>query len=307
MSSIRPVPGMLSVVLWMSGALASFCLMATAVRVLSAKFSVVEILALRTFTGLVIVAAVVAWRPGRISELATRRYGLHLVRNAVHLGATYLWTLGVVLLPFATVFALEFTTPAWVALLAVLFLGERITLARLGAIALGFAGILVILRPGFETFRPATLIVLASAMGLAVSVVIQKSLTETDSTFCILAWMNAIQFALSAAGVLLVSRSSWLGGLTISDLPAVIGVGAGGFVGHYCMTNAFRSGDAVVVVPLDFLRIPLIAVIGFMFFGEPLDPFVFVGSGLIVGGILWNLYAESRPRLPDPGKAAGGA
>jgi drug/metabolite transporter (DMT)-like permease len=287
---------MMRVILWMSGALTFFCVMAVAVRALAAKLSIIEILAVRSGTGVLIVATVLALRPLRIAELRTRRPALHCGRNVIHLGATYLWSLGVVLLPFATVFALEFTTPAWVALFATVFLGERMSVSRFGAVVLGFLGVLVILRPGFEAFRPATLIVLASAVGFAVSVVIQKRLTETDTTFGILAWMNAIQFALSSVGVGLTADAFPFGRLTAADLPFLLGLGLGGFAAHFCMTNAFRSGDAVVVVPLDFLRVPLIAVIGFLFFGEALDPFVFAGSGLIVIGIIWSLFSESRLR-----------
>ncbi len=298
MSFRRPIPAISRVILWMSGALAFFCVMAVTVRMLSAKLSVIEILAIRGGAGLLIVATILAVRPRRISELRTQRPALHGLRNVVHLGATYLWSLGVVLLPFATVFALEFTTPAWVALFAFFFLGERMTVSRFGAVVLGFLGVLVILRPGFEAFRPTTLIVLAAAVGFAVSIVFQKRLTRTDTTFGILAWMNAIQFVLSCVGVLLTTGGFSLGKLTVSDLPYLLGLGLGGFAGHFCMTNAFRAGDAVVVVPLDFLRVPLIAGIGFLFFAEALDPFVFAGSGLILAGIIWNLVSETRRVAP---------
>ena len=292
----RPVPAIMQVILWMSGALTCFCVMAVAVRSLSAKLSIIEILAVRGGVGVLIVAMVLALRPRRIAELRTQRPVLHFGRNVVHLGATYLWSLGVVMLPFATVFALEFTTPAWVALFAAIFLRERMSVSRYGAVVLGFLGVLVILRPGFEAFRPATLIVLISAVGFALSIVVQKRLTETDTTFGILAWMNAIQFVLSSIGVSMMPNAFLIGKLMASDLHLLLALGFGGFAAHFCMTNAFRSGEAMVVVPLDFLRVPLIAVIGFMFFGETLDPFVSAGSGLIVIGIIWNLFAETRPR-----------
>ena len=86
-----------------------------------------------------------------------------------------------------------------------------------------------------------------------------------------------------------------------AQMPAVIGIGLSGLTSHYCLTNAFRSGDAGVVVPLDFMRIPLIAVIGWWLYGEPLDGFVFLGAGLIITGILWNLRSDAR-RFTDPAK-----
>jgi drug/metabolite transporter (DMT)-like permease len=287
---------MIGVALWMSGALTGFCVMAVSLRELAGRFSIIEILSVRTAFGLVIVSAVALSLAERRSILISRRPALQLMRNLVHLTATYLWSLGVVLLPLATVFALEFTAPAWVALLAVLFLGERMTIPRLGAVVLGLLGVLLILRPGLESFRPATLIVLLSAIGFAISVVIQKRLTATDSTLCILFWMNAIQLVLCIAGVIATGDPGFLMKFTMPDMPAVIGLGLGGLAAHYCLTNAFRSGDAVVVVPMDFLRIPLIAFVGFLLYAEPLDPFVFLGSGLIIAGILWNLFAEAGSR-----------
>jgi drug/metabolite transporter (DMT)-like permease len=84
--------------------------------------------------------------------------------------------------------------------------------------------------------------------------------------------------------------------LSAGQLPAVLAVGVSGLASHYCLTNAFRSGDASVVVPLDFMRIPLIAVVGWWLYGEQLDVLVFVGAGLIIAGILWNLRSEAmRP------------
>jgi drug/metabolite transporter (DMT)-like permease len=289
-------PVVAGVALWMCGALTGFCVLTVSLRALSARFSIFELLAVRSLFGLVIVASVALALAERRTVLVSARPVLHLVRNVVHLAATYLWSLGVIILPLATVFALEFTAPAWVALFAVLFLGERMTSSRVAAVVLGLLGVLVILRPGLESFQPATLVVLLSAMGLAISLVVQKRLTATDSTLCILFWMSAIQLSLCAAGVIATGDPGFPMKFRMSDAPAVIGLGLGGLAAHYCLTNAFRLGDAVIVVPLDFLRIPLIALVGFFVYAEPLDPLVFMGSGLIIAGILWNLVAEAAAR-----------
>jgi drug/metabolite transporter (DMT)-like permease len=195
----------------------------------------------------------------------------------------------VTLLPLASVFALEFTSPAWVAVLALLVLGERLTPSRLGVLGLGFAGVLVVLRPGLATFQPASLLVLAAALGYAVASTLTKKLTASTTTFAILFWMNAIQLPMGLAG------SDWTfpARLGAADLPALLGVAVSGLVSHFCLTNAFRAGDATLVVSLDFVRIPLIALVGRVVYGERLDPFVFVGAALIVGGIVWNLRAEA--------------
>jgi drug/metabolite transporter (DMT)-like permease len=97
--------------------------------------------------------------------------------------------------------------------------------------------------------------------------------------------------------------------LSVDQLPAFAAVGVAGLASHYCLANAFRAGDASVVVPLDFLRIPLIAVIGWWLYGEALDALVFIGAGLIIIGVLWNLQSEARRQvivLADPQDPAAG-
>ena len=118
----------------------------------------------------------------------------------IHFGSQYLWAWSLLLLPLATVFALEFTMPAWTIVLAPFFLGERMTPSRIGAVIFGIAGVLVILRPGLETFQPAALMVLVAALGYAIQIIATKKLTTTESTFAIVFWMNVIQLALGLAG-----------------------------------------------------------------------------------------------------------
>jgi len=278
----------------MVGALLSFCVMAVAIRKLSGPLTVMEILALRAMLGLVIIGVVALFRPAERHNITMRRLPLHILRNSVHFGSQYLWALGLVLLPLATVFALEFTMPAWTILLAPFFLGERMTRSRIGAVILGLIGVLVILQPGVESFRPAALIVLIAALGYGAQNIATKKLTATESTFAIVFWMNVIQLTLGLvfAGVLFLQK------LTLDLVPAIAGLGAAGLFAHFCLSNAFRAGDASVVVPLDFLRIPLIAVIGWWLYDEPLDVFVFAGAGIIISGILWNLRSEVRRPLP---------
>jgi len=277
------------VVLWMSGALLSFSAMAVSVRVLAATLGVMEILALRAGLGLMVMATLVAARADLRANINCRHLRLHLFRNTVHVGASYLWAMSLLLIPLAMAFALEFTTPAWTLLLAAPVLGERLTASRIGAVVFGLVGVLVILRPGLATFQPGGLLTLVAAFGLAITLIATKKLTRTDSTFAIVFWMMLIQLPLALIG----SDPLFVTKLTEGQVPAVIGIGVSGLVSHYCLTNAFQAGDAGVVVPLDFMRIPLIAVIGWWLYGEPLDAFVFLGAGLIITGILWNLRSEA--------------
>ena len=289
----------------MTGALLSFSLMAVAIRVLAGTLSVMEILAVRSGLGLAVMVALLILRPELRRAIRSQRPALHLFRNTIHLAAQYLWAMSILLLPLATVFALEFTSPAWALLLAVPVLGERLTASRIGAVVLGLIGVLVILRPGMETFRPAALLVLAAAIGFAITLITTKKLTRTDSTFAIIFWMNVIQLPLA----LVPSDPLFVMKLGLGQLPAFAAVGFTGLASHYCLANAFRAGDASLVVPLDFLRIPLIAVIGWWLYGEALDVLVFIGAGLIIGGVLWNLRSETRQPvilLANPQEPAAG-
>jgi drug/metabolite transporter (DMT)-like permease len=291
------------VVLWMTGALLSFSASAVAIRALAKQLTTFEILSIRSGFGLMVLLVLVAARADLRKELAFRKMGLHLARNCIHFCGTYSWTLAVTLLPFATVFALEFTMPMWVALLAIPLLGERMTKSRAGSIVLGFLGVLVIVRPGLAGFQPAALIVLVAALAFAVSLIQTKMLTAYASTFAIIFWMNFMQLPMGLAG----SDPLFLTRLDAGSILPAVTLGAVGLTSHYCLTNAFRAGDATVVVPMDFLRIPLIATVGWLFYGEGLDVFVFLGAGLIVCGVLWNLLAEARRRPPTglgPEKAA---
>jgi drug/metabolite transporter (DMT)-like permease len=278
------------VVAWMIGALLSFSVMAVSIRELWGTLTIMEMLTARAAIGLAIVGIAAAMRPDLRSTITRRRLPLHLARNSIHFAAQYLWAMSLVLLPLAIVFALEFTMPAWTILLAPIFLAERMTNSRVGAVILGLVGVLVILRPGIETFQPAALLVLAAALGYAAQNIITKTLTRTESTFAIVFWMNVIQFALALtfAGPFFVDK------IGMSQLPAIAGLGCAGLFAHFCLSNAFRAGDATVVVPLDFLRIPLIAVVGWWLYSEPLDVFVFAGATLIIAGIVWNLRSEAR-------------
>jgi drug/metabolite transporter (DMT)-like permease len=278
------------VVLWMVGALLSFSVMAVSIRELSrAGLSIFEILAIRSGVALLVLLFLLTVRPDLRVHARPRRMGLNLFRNTVHYASQFSWALSLTMLPLAMVFALEFTMPAWTALLAVWFLHERMTPSRLGVVVLGLIGVLVILRPGIAGFNPAAILVLLAAFGYAITMITTKQLTMTETTFGIVFWMAVIQFPLSLIGS---DIGVFVHFETRHILPA-LGVGTAGLTSHYCLSNAFRSGDATLVVPLDFMRIPLIAVVGWALYGERLDIFVLLGALIIVSGVLWNLRSEA--------------
>ena len=291
------------VLLWMAGALVCFSSIAVAVRELARTLSIFEILALRTMGGLaILLLAAALHRPFR-SQFGPGSLPLQITRNVIHFGGQYAWSYGLTLLPLATVFALEFTAPVFLAILAVPLLGERLTASRIGAVVLGLAGVLLILRPGQEAVGPGAFVVLGAALSFAAVAVATKRLTRLVSTFTILLWMNAVQLAMNLVG----SAPDFPSRIEPGQWPAAALLVTGGLGSHLCLTQAYRNGDATVVMPLDFLRIPLIALVGWRFYGEALDPLVFAGAVLIVGGIAWNLAAEGRGEPATPSRTPGSA
>ncbi|MEF3274358.1 MAG: DMT family transporter [Chloroflexus sp.] len=274
--------------LWMTGALLSFSAMAVGGRELSAELSTFQILFFRSLIGLSIIG-ILALRQGGPHHLRTQRLSLHIARNLAHFGGQYGWFYGLAFIPLAEVFAIEFTVPLWTALLAALLLRERLTRARLIAVALGVIGTLVILRPGLGIVHPAALAVLLAAFGYATAHTLTKKLVATEAPLTILFYMTLIQLPLGLIPALadweLPSPARW---------PWVVVVGMTALTAHHCMTRALRLADATVVVPLDFLRLPLIALIGALCYGEPVTWSLAGGAFLILTGIVINLRAEQR-------------
>ncbi len=273
--------------LWMGGAVLSFALMAVAVRELLRHMSILEILSLRTLVTLLLVCAPVP-RNG-LAPLRTRRFPLHCARALVHLGGQFCWMYAISALTLATVFAIEFTMPVWVALLAVFFLGERMSRGRIVMLALGLAGIAIILRPGLGAFHPAALVMVLGSVFYAGNMIFTKRLSATDSALAVTFWMSAVQMPLT----FLAAWPGWVAPQP-ADVPWIIAIGAGSFAAHYSMTRAMKLADATLVVPIDFLRLPLIAVVGAVFYGEPLEAATFVGAAVIFAGTYYSLSRENR-------------
>ncbi len=277
--------------LWMTGAIGSFSFMAVAGRWLTdASYDTFEIMLYRSIVGVIVVFAVGA-AMGTLGQITTRKAHLHIVRNLFHFSGQNLWFYAISLIPLAQVFALEFTSPIWVLVLAPLILGEQMTRTKVIAALFGFAGILVVTRPGAVPISTGVVTAATAAMCFAMTMMITKRLTRTESLTCILAYLTVTQliYGLICAG--------WDGDIALptSDSAVYLGlVGLAGLLAHLCVTKALSLAPATVVVPIDFVRLPVIAVAGMVLFGETLDPWVFVGALLIFGGNYLNIRAETR-------------
>ncbi len=278
--------------LWMLGAVVSFSSMAVAGRAVSFELDTFEIMMYRSIVGFVLVICV-ARLTGHTRSITTRSPGLHLIRNLSHFTGQNLWFYAITMIPLAQVFALEFTSPLWVLVLSPLVLGERMTRVRALAAVIGFTGILIVARPSPETINAGTLAAAAAAIGFAGSILATKRLTRTETLTCILFWMTATQivFGLICAGI-----DGDIALPSPASAPWLIVIGCAGLMAHVCLTTALSIAPATVITPVDFLRLPLIAVIGLMVYGEAIDAFTLLGAAVIFGANYLNLWFETRKR-----------
>ena len=273
--------------LWMIGVLVSLSGMAVAGRELSSELNAFQISFTRSLICLMALIIILCFIG--FNKVKTTKLKLHLLRNTIHFGGQTGWFYGVVFLPLADVFAIEFTAPIWTAVLAVIFLKEPLTSYRTLSIFLGFAGIMIILRPGINIIQPAALIVLFATFCFASTYVFTRHMSITESPLTIIFYMNLIQLPIG----LLTSLHDW-NYPSMQSWPWVLLLGLTGLGSHFCFAHAFRHADAIVVTPLDFLRLPLIALIGWTFYNESWDLLIFLGGTIIFSGNLLNLWTEHR-------------
>lgn len=276
--------------IFMSGAIASFTLMAVAGRYISWELDTFEIMTYRSIVGLSIMTLFISMT-GKWHHVKTKRFGTHLVRNAFHFSGQNLWFFAITAAPLAQVFALEFTSPLWVLLLSPLFLNENLTRLRIIAGILGFIGILIVARPFVGSLNIGVITAALSAIGFAGSIIFTKRLTRTEKTVTILFYLTATQLVF---GLICAGYDGDIAVPTGASLIWVAAIGAAGLLAHFCLTSALARAPATVVVPIDFIRLPVVAIVGMTLFHEPLDIYVFIGAILIFSGNYANLWAESK-------------
>jgi drug/metabolite transporter (DMT)-like permease len=269
--------------LWMAGWLSLMLIIAIAGREAAREINVFQLMEMRSILGFLMLYPLIR-ASGGFAIVKTKRLPQHIVRNLVHYGAQLGWFVALTLIPIGQVVAIEFTMPLWTAILAAMFLGERMTVLKIAAIALGLIGVIMIVRPATGEINSGQLIMVAAAVGFGISVTMVKSLTRTDQTLAILFWMLVVQ---STAGL--------LPALYVWTWPPthlwgwVLVIAFCGTFSHYCMARALLHADATVVIPMDFLRVPLTAAAGWLIYSERLDLLTVLGAALILTGNLLNL------------------
>ncbi len=271
----------------MLGTLSSLLMLAIASRELSATISTLQMITVRNAVGLVLICALLqgsGWK-----QLKTSQPGTHLVRSISHLIAQYAWIFGLASIPMAEVFALEFSGPVWSVIIASVLLGEKINRFRILTLVLGIIGVLTILRPGFRNPDPAMFIVIFSAVCFALANVLTKKLVVNNSPLSIIFYVTVIQFMITVIPTLAI----WVIPDTREWLWMVV-MGVVAITAHYCFARAFSYADAMVVIPMDFLRLPLAGIMGWLLYQESMDVFVILGALIMFSGNLIGMYAEKR-------------
>jgi drug/metabolite transporter (DMT)-like permease len=274
--------------LWMAGWLSLMLIVAVAGREATRELNVFQIMELRSVFGLVMLYPVIRLYGG-FAALKTSRPLQHVMRSLIHYAAQLGWFFALTLIPLGQVVSIEFTMPIWTAIFAASFLGERMTVWKISAIALGLIGVIVIVRPATEAINPGQLIALAAAVGFGTSVAMLKSLTRTEATVAIIFWMLVIQSVVGFFPSLYVWTwpSPYIWGCAVV-------IALSGTFSHFCMARAMLYADATIALPMDFLRVPLTAAIGWLIYSERLDAYTVLGAALILTGNLLNL----KPSAP---------
>ena len=291
-----PTPSIVKAVFWMALSIASFLGMTVAGRETTDVLNVFEVLELRSVIGLIILMPLVLMRGG-FSAMRTPRPWMHLGRNLVHYTGQAAWLYALTLIPLAVLVSIEFTTPIWTAVLAVTFLGERLSRARTASIVLGLVGVAIIVRPGIDSVSLGEFVVLGAAICFGLSIVMVKSMTRTESVVRIIFWMLVIQSVLGLVPAIYEWKNP-----PLELWPWILVIGFTGMSSHFCMARALSYADATLISPMDFLRVPATALLGWALYSEQIDLFTAAGAALILAGNLLNL----QRRKPKPAEAAVG-
>jgi drug/metabolite transporter (DMT)-like permease len=290
----------LKAIAWMMGALASFAAMTVSIRELTGEMHAFQMLFIRSAIGLLILLPLITRsRRGGWSQIRRQYLPGHLLRNIIHFTGQVLWIFSIALLPLATVSAIEFTSPLWAGVLAVLFLGERMNIGRSAAFALGFVGILVIVRPGFVDVSEGILIMLVGAFFFGATGAVTKWLTGRETALAIIFYMVLMQAVFGAAASLFVWRP-----MVPEQTPWLVLMAVTGLSAHFCLTSALAEADATFVMPLEFLRLPVVALAGFLLYAEAFELVTLLGALIIFSGNYVSLWYETRRGRPPSPPAA---
>ncbi len=278
-------------ILWMFGFILNITIMALCIRELSHKYSSFEIQNFRNIFSILILVFIFLVKKN--TKLKSYQLKNNFIRNIFHFIGQSCWTWGLTVLPLALVFSLEFTMPIWASIIALLFLKEKINLNKILFLVLGLIGTFTILLPDTNNINFYNIIVLISAISYAFAHNFTKKLTETDSILSILFFMSVIQLPLSFIGSLTIGKLNFL---ILEDLPLIIVLTATSLLAHLSLSSALKKSDASIILPIDYIRLPLIALVGWYYYDEVMTYNIIVGSSLIIIGTIFFLRKDFKEK-----------
>ncbi len=263
------------------------------IRLISQEMHPFAIVVWRNFIGLLWLLPMLLLTPGL---LKTNRLPGHVRRATSGVIATFATFYAVSYAPLANVLAINYTAPLFATVGAVLFLGERIRWIRGAALAAGFLGMLLVLRPGATEMSPGLWAAIVSALATAFSLIAIKALTGVDDARAVAAWSFILTTPVSL--VLALPFWSWP---SAHLWPLLIGLGACAAAGQLSLSKAFSLADASAVMPYDFVRFALITAAGILLFGERYDMLTIIGGAIILGASI-SLALRERVISSTPGQ-----
>jgi drug/metabolite transporter (DMT)-like permease len=267
-------------------AMAFFTSMSIFIRLSAQEIHVLQVVFFRNFLALLLL---LPWLMKQgFSTLRTKRFGLLLTRSTVNVIGMAAGFYSLTLIPLAEATALGFTAPLWATLGAVLILGEVIRLRRMTALVFGFIGVMIVLRPGVESVSLGSVLALGHAFVIAVTTLIVKRLTVTESTTSIVIWMVLLQSPLSLLPALYVwewpTLTAWLW------LWCLAGAGT---LGHLCWTRAFTIAEVSQLQPFEFIKLPMIAILAYLVFAEQPTVWTWLGGTVIFASTAYISIREA--------------
>lgn len=257
---------------------------------LGASYNPLQILFLRALIALPFVTALALWLGGR-RVLRTTHPGLHLTRGAINVVSAYCFYLGLRALPLAEATAIAFAAPLFVTALSVLILKERVDGKRWLAVLAGFAGVLIVVRPGTEAFQAATLLPLTTALLYAVMMITARGINRNEGMLTTTFYIVLGQLVCSAVALPLVWETP-----AVADLPYFGAVALFSTLGLAFITQGFRIGPASVVAPFDYTGLIWATILGWIFWREAPDAYAYLGALFIAGSGVYIAVREARAK-----------
>lgn len=280
------LPPPLEGAMWMSAAAFFWMCNTILIRPIAADLPPVQMQFLRClFSALLVMPYIL--RAG-IGMLRTRRFGLYVLRAGAMAVSMICWIYAVVRMPMSEAISLSFTAPLFATMLAALILKEKVRLRRWSAVIVGFAGALVIIRPGFATFNPASFFVIVNAITWASAIIMVRMLARTESPTVIVAYMFILLTGITAIPAALV----WVEPSTKALLLLLV-LSSTGVLGHLASTRALSVAETSVVVPVEYLQLPLTAIAAYFLFAEVPSIWTLVGAAIIIAAVIYISHREA--------------